>query len=115
MIDHQDSTLKEPIGQPVAHRCPHLGTRIDPDTWFTFPADENYCHKASPIQPVNKDYQVSHCLAAKYGECPVYMAKQTRWVGSLPKQIKGKTSPLANVFNARNFLIVGGVIGLLTL
>lgn len=116
MIDHSDNAVVDPIGQHDTARCPHLGTRIDADTWFTFAAAENYCHKASPPQPINMDFQSTHCLGGQYGECPVYQAKRAKWIGTLPPKIKGKAPfPFVFVFNARNFLIFGGVIGALAL
>lgn len=69
------------------HRCPYLGLRDDPETWYTFPAHENTCHKPRSPHGVAAPYQENICLTDQYADCPVYQ-QMREWRGPLPSNVK---------------------------
>jgi hypothetical protein len=74
------------------NRCPHLGLRNDPETWYAFPAGENHCHRPRPPQPVALAYQSDACLSEDHVNCPVFQAGG--WRGQLPDGIRlGSKAP----------------------
>jgi cytoskeletal protein RodZ len=70
------------------HRCPFLGLKDDPETWYTFPADENVCHRAR--RKVDLKYQKLACLTEDYWRCPIYQSAH-EWRGAMPQAL----TPLA--------------------
>ena len=70
----------------LAHGCPYLGLRVDPETHFSSPSPGNYCHKVKPSEPVLDGYQGDYCLRGEYQNCLVFADD---WKGTLPKSIRG--------------------------
>ncbi len=52
--------------------CPCLGRCDDPDNYFGFASDGNCCHSGLMPFPVERPYQVDHCLGDSWPECPRY-------------------------------------------
>jgi len=75
----------------VESRCPYLGLEDDPETWFAFSSDPNYCHRVSPAEPVAKRYQTEACLSENFAACPVFRAAEN-WRGRLPREIRHSDS-----------------------
>ena len=74
--------------RPVPSICPHLGFEGDQGTRFTYPAEENFCHRVRPAQGVALEYQNRVCLTElRYQGCPIY-AKG--WQGKLPEAVRLK-------------------------
>jgi LysM repeat protein len=64
--------------------CPYLGLKTDPNTPLSFASQGNYCHRARPVAPVNRDHQLKYCLSKDYPSCPVYTRDN---VAPLPLEI----------------------------
>lgn len=71
-------------------RCPYLGLEDDPETWFAFSSDANYCHRVSPSEGIARNYQIEACLLENFVTCPVFRAAAD-WHGRLPSGIRRKT------------------------
>ena len=73
-------------------RCPLLGLQDDPETWFGFPADDNFCHKANPITRIAPAFQQDTCLAGQYNTCLLYR-QEGRWRNALPTEMRPGGGP----------------------
>jgi LysM repeat protein len=71
----------------VESRCPYLGLEDDPETWFAFSSDSNYCHRVSPAEPVARHYQSEACLSENFAGCPIFRAA-ANWRGRLPREMR---------------------------
>lgn len=56
--------------------CPHIGFKDDLQTTLSYPSIRNYCHLCHPTVVPNFSHQREFCLASRYGECPVFLAKE---------------------------------------
>ena len=83
MNSPNDSTPEAP--RDLRRICPLLGQIDDPETSLAFPSEFNYCHGAVPLSVPSLDYQMSHCLAAAFTQCPLYANKEK---GPLPAEIR---------------------------
>lgn len=76
MIDKDSS----PTGESVEHnqreivdlKCPHLGLRTDPATYFNYPSTWNCCHYCRPVTTPLLPHQQSNCLTRSYPSCVVF-------------------------------------------
>ncbi len=71
--------------------CPYLGLVSDPETRFSNPNWENYCHRVEPAQSVSYAHQEEMCFTPKYSRCSVYQAEGKK---SFPSEFKGEGLPL---------------------
>ncbi|HEB65924.1 MAG TPA: hypothetical protein ENJ02_10350 [Chloroflexi bacterium] len=53
-------------------RCPYLGLETDPQTCYTFPSEDNLCHRLSTPQPIDVQHQSAYCLTPQYTECRIF-------------------------------------------
>ncbi len=53
-------------------RCPYLGLETDPQTCYTFPSEDNLCHRLSTLQPIDVQHQSAYCLTTQYTECQIF-------------------------------------------
>jgi hypothetical protein len=79
-LENPPLNVTEPLPTPAQPKvetpsCPHLGLVNDPDTSLTYPAEWNFCHRASPPYPPNYDHQSFYCLASIYQQCPFFKKK----------------------------------------
>src|SRR5512147_172919 len=81
-------------GAPAELHCPFLGLRHDPDTHFTFPSVNSYCHRVSPVQRIGLEHQETSCLSTNHLACPVFTGNQSDWTwkGPLPAPMSDRAS-----------------------
>ncbi len=60
------------------NRCPYLGLETDPQTCYTFPNEENLCHRLSSPQPIDLHHQGAYCLTRRYAECRIFQRAALR-------------------------------------
>ncbi len=84
--------MSHPV-EPASH-CPFLGIANDPESFFGFPTDGNYCHIPSPAEPVALAHQSRACLTPDFFACPVYQAGP-EWRGRLPAPLRGRRGAAA--------------------
>lgn len=53
-------------------RCPYLGLRDDPYTWYAFSSADNTCHRPGKPLTIPLDHQYSACLTDEHSACPVF-------------------------------------------
>lgn len=68
-----------------AKSCPYLGTNYDPTVCFSYPTNQNCCHKLDHPTAIAFNHQDNHCLSNSYTTCEIY--KQTGTVKKAPKEI----------------------------
>jgi hypothetical protein len=68
-------------GTRTGRICPYLGRSDDPDSYYAFPADANYCYTKQAPFPIPRYHQASTCLGENWTACPRYKAA-TGQVGS---------------------------------
>ena len=65
-------------------RCPYLGLDTDPTTVMAYPTLRNCCHRVQTEEPVNLNYQLTHCFTFAHRHCPVLLDQVTE---GLPPEI----------------------------
>lgn len=65
-------------------RCPYIGLDNDPTTVMAYPTLRNCCHRVQPEEPVNLNYQLTHCFTFAHRHCPVLLGQTTE---GLPPEI----------------------------
>ncbi|HEC22757.1 MAG TPA: response regulator [Chloroflexi bacterium] len=108
-IGASDEDLRQTAAIPAQH-CPYLGIRGDPETWFAFPTEENYCQRPKTPKPIALAHQSDVCLSASHVNCPVFQ-HEGEWSGPLPQEIQGE-SPLMAFLRERWMIIAGAAVGL---
>jgi hypothetical protein len=61
-------------GTRTGRICPYLGRSDDPDSYYAFPADANYCYTKQTPFPIPRYHQASSCLGENWTACPRYKA-----------------------------------------
>ncbi len=86
--------------------CPALGDLEDDELQYAYPSDENHCHKAEPVGPVNLVYQSSVCLSENYRRCPVFRGRLS---GPLPEGFRAE-GQVSGGLELRKILLWAGLM-----
>lgn len=73
--------------------CPYLGSRIDPDTAFSYATPENLCFRAEPVSSIELSHQERFCLDKTYTHCPIFLFYKRDAAEGIARTPTGITQP----------------------